>query len=624
MPARDDGPSVVRFADFQLDVRAGELRSGDRCILLHPQPLHILMRLLERPGELVTRDDLRREIWGDDTFVDFEHGLNAAIKRLREALGDSAQSPRFIETLPRRGYRLLVQRDGEPNGAPAMQAGAAPREARSRRTVAVATLVAIAAVLGGFLALNLAGTRDWLIGGPPHIRSVAVLPFTNQTNDAAQDYLADGIHEAVLTDLARMGGVKVVSRTSVMRYRNTRQSAADIGRELDVDALVEGSYARVGEHVRVTVRLAGSGHEALVWAGRYERPAGDLMPLSAEIARDIAGRIGVTVTAVPAASRTGDPAARPAAVDAYWKGRYLVNRFPTGRRAETLTAFDEAIRLDPSFAPALAARALMYGYQGRAGMMSPPLAFANARADAERALTLDGSLEEARAALGLSRLYRDWDWDGSGQELRRALASNPNNSWLYVFYADYLLVMNRPGEALEYARRGRDLDPFSAVARAAVGEALSAAGRFDDAIDECRKALDMEPRAMPAISCLEDALWWKGEREQTIRSVMRRFSGTPLTRDMEAALAAGGPAAALRVMVDRFTAAGASGLEVEPFNVARFYAALNEPDRAFTWLDRAFNERAPLLLQLRCNADFAPLRGDPRYADLVRRIGFPD
>ncbi len=615
----DPDPALLAFGPFELDVRSGELRTGQTRTILQQQPFRILLRLLERPGELVTREELRRELWSDDTFVDFEHSLNAAIKRLREALGDSAEAPRFIETLPRRGYRLVAP---VPQGGATGRAGMPATLRRNRRWRVAGTAAAVLAALGAaMVVLDVGGLRERLRG--PRFRSVAVLPFVNQSGSPADDAFAAGLHEGILTGLARLGSVKVTSRTSVTRYQATMKPAPAIAQELGVEALVEGTCLRVGDNLQITARLIDGRRDRLVWVGQYQRPVAGVLAVAGDVVRDIATGLRVDLTPEQAQRLAAPRPVEQRVLEPYLRGGSLALRFTPESVAAMFGAFDEAIRLDPAFAPALAARALAYSYVGKAGLMVPAGAFASAREDAERALSIDASLDEAEAALGLCHLYLEWDWDAAGRELRQALAFNPNNAWLYVLYSDYLLTAGRVDDALDQARRGRELDPLSAVARTAVGDALGAAGRHDEAVEECRQALELEPGAITARSCVEDNLFWSGQREAALRLVMDRLKGRPLAELIAAALRTSGPEGALRAMGDYFAAVGASAGRIEPFNMARFYAGAGDHDRAFAWLERAFGERAPLLLQLRYTADFNAMRSDARYQDLVRRIGFP-
>ena len=480
MKAPVEGP--VRFGAFQLDLRTGELRkAGDR-INLPDQPFQVLKALLDRPGDLVTREELRQRLWPAETFVDFEHGLNAAVRRLRDALGDSADVPRFVETLPRRGYRFIAPvtapavedqpapaRPGvedlhEGSGTPD-QTGAPRRLTRAWRLAVVAALTFVSAGI-----LWASGYRPWPLAGsrPPSPTGrfmLAVLPFENLTGDPDQEYLGDGMTEELIAQLGRMDPSRlgVIARTSAMQFKKTTKRADQIGSELDVSYLIEGSVRTTGSRIRIAVQLIEARSESQLWAEQYERDAKNLLTLQREVAeaitRQITTSLGVARSTVNADARRHSTIAE--AYDHYLRGRYHWRKDNAEGLEKGKEHFRKAIELDPSYALAYSGLADTYTFLGSDGFMPMREAYPLGRAAALKALELDDMLGEAHYSLAGITVDYYFDWIEGGRHFERAIELNPNYEPALRAYSFYLACMGRHGEALAFAERARDLDPVS-------------------------------------------------------------------------------------------------------------------------------------------------------------------
>ena len=433
----------MRFGGFQLDLQSGELFGNGKKNRLLGQPLQLLELLLQKPGQIFTREQIQQHLWKDGTVVEFEHSVNAAVKRLREALGDNAEKPAFIETIPRRGYRFIASVEDAtpvvgPGALPSNTAGQAKavsiaRPAEQTGGVAKAGLrprifsvaFAAAAGLALLLALYLPSLHRRAQGNSirPKIQSLAVLPLENLSGDPAQEYFADGMTDALITDLAQISSLRVISRTSVVRYKGQKKSLPEIARELNVDAVVEGSVVRSSNRVRITAQLIQAVPEHHLWASAYERAFTDVVALEGDVARAIASEVQVKLTPqVQARLSSPRPAVNPEAYEAYLRGRSLLFSFGSPEKAAEY--FKTAIEKDPNHAAAFAG--LSYSYVLRGGdPFSGREAMVLAEAAARKALALDETLAEAHAALGAVKYRYQWDWQGAEAEFRRASARCP-------------------------------------------------------------------------------------------------------------------------------------------------------------------------------------------------------
>jgi TolB-like protein/DNA-binding winged helix-turn-helix (wHTH) protein len=486
-----DSPTI-RFGVFELDPRTRELRKAGGKVRIQEQPLCVLVSLLERPGELVTRDELRQKLWQSDTFVDFDTGLNKAITKIRDVLGDSASSPRFVETLPKRGYRFIapVEKLAPEQGAPAP---AAPEPILPGTGHGWAKLAG-----AGLAVLLLLAAIAWLLrsreSAPARIRSIAVLPLDNLSGDSNQEYFADGITDELITDLAQIHSLRVISRTSVMQFKHTKKNLPQIASQLNVDAVVEGSVVHSGNNVRVTAQLLDARQDRHLWAASYEREMTDIIGLEGQVARAIADEVKVKLTPEEDARLAKRQPSNPEAYDALLKGRFLLNKRNGAAAEKAIGYFREATGKDPGNAEAWAALAGCYASLGAdIGAVDPAKVAPEARAAVAKALELDPNLAEAHGALARIKLWYDWDWAGSEREYRRAIELNPNDSMIHAGYSHYLLVRKRFDEALAENRRALELAPLDILGSMHLAWIYFDAREADQTLAQSKRVLEMDP-----------------------------------------------------------------------------------------------------------------------------------
>jgi TolB-like protein/DNA-binding winged helix-turn-helix (wHTH) protein/tetratricopeptide (TPR) repeat protein len=630
-----------RFGDFEFDSRARQLRKHGHTIRLHGQPIEILGLLLERPAEVVLREELRAKLWPEDTFVDFEHSLNAAVNKLREVLDDDANNPRFIETVPRRGYRFISavkQPDSQDLklAVPEMPASLespvviveSPIPSRRRRRsvfVTALVLVVVVAILFGF---DLGGVRHRLVGGPsvPRIQSIAVLPLENLSKDPEQEYFADGMTDQLITNLAQVSALKVVSRTSAMHYKGTKKSLSEIARELHVDAVVEGTVMHAGDRVRISAQLIDASTDHHLWAASYDRDLRDVLSMQDEVTRAIVGQVRVKLTAQEQARLANTHPINPDAFQLYLKGRYYWYKLNPEALQKATAYFQQALEKDPAYAPAYAGLADSYNALAFFSVFPPREVMPKAKAAAMKALELDDNLAEAHVSLGWSSFTYDLDWPAAGKHLQRAVVLKPAYPLAHSYYSLYLGALGRSEEGLTEAKRALDLDPVSPAILNYVAVQLYLARRFDEAIEQCRKALELDPSFAPAHGTLGHVYAAKGMYREALTEYEKfaALSGgspgsTALVGYAHARL--GQRSYALRVL-DQLRAA-AKQRYVPALSFAIVYVGLGEKEQAFLWLEKAYDERTNSLAYLKVAATWDPLRSDPRFADLVRRIGLP-
>jgi TolB-like protein/DNA-binding winged helix-turn-helix (wHTH) protein/Tfp pilus assembly protein PilF len=625
---------LIHFADFEVDLRAGELRKEGVKIRLQEQPFRVLTILLDFAGEVVTREELRSRLWPADTFVDFDHRLAAAISKLRDALDDSAESPRFIETVGRRGYRFLLP--VESAEAPADTVGGSQTQAslelpagtsRAREStwprVALAGGALMLLLVLGFLLL-----RRWRLtdSALPHISSIAVLPLENLSNDPEQQYFVEGMTDEIITDLAKLPGIRVISRTSAMQYKNTHKTMPEIARELNVDAVVEGTVLRVGNRVRIRTQLVYAPADRHIWAQAYERDLKDVLTLQANLAQDIAGEIELKLTSQQRANLATAHTVDPEAHELYFKGRYFWNKRDQEGLTKAIDYFQQAIAKDPTYAAAYAGLADSYALSGGFNLVPVGQAMPRAQAAAERALELDSNLAEAHASLGLIAPFNDWNWADAERHYERAIELNPNYATAHHWYAEgYLMPVGRADEAIAEIRKAQALDPLSAVIETDLGKELYFVRRYDEALVELRRALELDPNFVSAHNWISDTLLEKrlyndaiAELEKTkpfkeervyIRQTAYLYARTGRRAEARAALAK-----SLQLSKGKQVSSGA---------IALTYAALGEKNESFQWLEKAYTDRSSFMTSLKYWSAFDALRGDPRFADLLRRVGLP-
>jgi TolB-like protein/DNA-binding winged helix-turn-helix (wHTH) protein/Flp pilus assembly protein TadD len=631
----------LRFGVFELDLRAGELRKHGLRVRLQEQPFQVLAMLLERHGEVVTREELQKKLWPADTFVDFDHGLNKAINKVREALSDSAENPRFIETVARRGYRFLAEVQVADAGPVRRSEHAAqpPAEREVSDRPALAAKVAIpkrveasrAWMVSGFvLILLLALLATWklpsLYRPPTVIRSLAVLPLESLSNDASQDYFADGMTDELISNLGQISALRVISRTSVMAYKHARKPLPQIARELNVDAVVEGTVLRSGDRIRITAQLIEASADKHIWSQSYEGELRDTLALQNQVARAIADQIRINLNPQEQAALKNIKVVNPEAYESYLKGRYFWNKRSADSLKVALAYFNQAIDQDPKYAQAYSGLADTYALLGdwQFAVMTPKEALPKARAAAIKALELDSALGEAHNSLAFCLDGFDWDFDSAGKEFRRAIELNPGYATAHHWYAWHLSLLGQYDEAVAEMKKAENLDPLSLIINADLAELLALAHSYDESIRQSRKTIEMDPSFAIAHNHLAQAYLQKQMNDDAVvelQKAVQLSGGSPTcTANLARAYVATGKKSEAEKLLGNLKKRASPGYS-HGSEIAVIYAALGDRDQAMNWLEKGYEERFNPGVLLR--PGFDPLRSDPRFENLVRRIGLP-
>jgi TolB-like protein/DNA-binding winged helix-turn-helix (wHTH) protein/tetratricopeptide (TPR) repeat protein len=608
----------VRFGVFELDVRAGDLRKGGRKVKLEGQPLQILTLLLERPGELVTREELKRALWSADTFVDFELSINAAVKRLRQALDDSADTPRYVETLPRRGYRFIYPIT-ETRAAGVGAQSSLPKP-KPRRVAIIATL---AVLLAAMLAMLVAARRRPLGPRPAEsIRSIAVLPLENLTGDPQEEAFVDGLHDELITQLAQIGSISVTSRTSVMRYRKQNTPLPEIADDLGVDGIIEGAVRRNGDHFYLTVQLIAGRSDRHIWAQSYDRALPAMAGLPSEVVRNVAGTLRVNLTPQEQAhlQRQGD--VDPEVFRNYIKGKYYAGNWRPDDIRTALAFYQRALDIDPTFAPAWVEIGRCYSEHLPREGLSAEESYARAKAAARKAVELDETLWSAHHVLGAIAML-ELDWGTAEKEMHRARELNP--AWPGP--SRYLLVTGHPDEAVAAAEVDARNDPLSYSANVTLGWTYFMAGRHDQAIVSLLKTVQLNP----ANHLAHYELGWNYAKKGMFKEAVAECeTAISLMKEKEAAPAGCGWVFALAGQRERAlqmarSLEGRRGMNAIGAGVAHIYDALGDRERAIRILQqRSKQERRALPLTLLVSPMFSPeIRKDHRFQELIRHMGYP-
>ena len=576
----NDGSWVIRFSVFEADLRAGELRRNGSKVKLQEQPFQILAMLLERPGEIVTREELRARLWSANTFVDFDHGLNSAIRRLRDALGDSAENPSFVETLGRRGYRFI--------------APVASRVLQERQH--------------------------------EPIESVAVLPFANQSADPDTDYLSDGITESLINNLSQISTLRVMARSTVFRYKGKDADPRKVGSDLRVRAVVSGRLLKRGSSLIIHAELMDVATGSQLWGGQYNRQAENVFLLQDDLSREISEKLRLRLTGDEKRRLTKRYTEDAEAYRLYLKGRYHWNkRNPEGLQ-KAVDYFQQALNRDPVYPLAYAGLADAYAYLSFFHVVPPRQAMPKAKAAAVKALEIDDHLAEAHVSLGYVSFTYDGDWSAAGKHFEQALALNPIYSGAHTFYAFYLNSLGRSEEALAVAKDALDLDPASPPASHSLAVQLYLARQFDQAIEQAHNTLEMDANFAISYQLLGEVHVSRGQYREGLLA-LEKFSALSRTSPISRALVGysharlGERSAALRI-IEELTSASEHSF-IPAFLYALVYAGLEDKDQAFGWLEKAYEERFNRLAYLKQDALWDPLRSDPRFIDMLRRLGIP-
>lgn len=630
---------LIRFGDFEVDLDAGELRNGGANVKLRGQPVLVLAALLEQPGKIVTREELRTRLWLADTFVDFDHSLHASISRLRDALNDSSESPRFIQTVPRKGYRFVgtIFRETEQPAVELPQPPVLPAPVlakvlpqRSGARAASSSLLQLGAAAILFALLLLGGLYvGWRTLRPASVRSpitsIAVLPLRNLSGDPSQEYFADGMTEALITSLAKMSSLTVISRTSVMHYKTSAAPVSQIARELGVQAILEGSVARSGNRVRITAQLIDASRDRHLWADTYERNIGDVLSLQDAVAADVAGEVGIHLSS--ASALAADQHRIPAnAYETYLRGQYYWNQRTTEGDRRSLEQFQQAIKLDPEYALAYVGLADAWIGLGYYSVLPPKECFPHAEEAALEALKIDPNLGAAHASLGFVAFEYDWDGVRAEHEFKLATQLAPNYVYSHQWYAEYLMTVGRMDDAVGESKRALQIDPLSLPVNATSAWRFYAAHHADQALTLLRKNLDLDPRFALAHWELARIYEEQGKFSDEIAELKQGLDDSQNDPVLRASLArayalsgdtedAGKNLNALRRL--------SRHQYVSPYFFAWVEEALHDRTQTFANLEKAYDERSNWLVYLNIDPRFSSLHADPRFSSLIARMSKP-
>jgi TolB-like protein/DNA-binding winged helix-turn-helix (wHTH) protein/Tfp pilus assembly protein PilF len=647
---------TVLFGPYSLDVRCGELRKFGTKVKMGEQTFQILRLLLEAQGDLVTREELRAKLWAGDTFVDFDHGLNSAVQRLRDCLSDSAEKPRWVETVPRRGYRFVgqvewsektiangglretpqheptafaaselatEQKTPESTAAPAISHFQHWRTGRVARLVLLGLLgLAVTAVV--LVGLNVRGWRDgqFMRSSKPQIQALAVLPLTNLSGDPEQQYFADGMTESLITELGKISSPRVISRQSVMQYKGSKKSLQEIARELNVDAVLEGAVERTGDRVRVTIRLSRAFPERQLWAEEYDRSTRDVMTLQAEIARSVADEIQVKLTPEERTRLAASRSINPEAQDNYLRGLYLGSSYTEVGLQTAIAHFKNAIEKDPTYAPAYAELAMAYFWLGNPEQGGPSAreTMPKARAAVTKALQLDPLLARAHLALGLIVLTSDWDWPGAENQYQLALKLNPNCGECHGVYGALLMALGRNDEAIVQANRAIELDPLRTEYLESLAFIAFSSRQYDLAIKRCENLNSDNSHVLIGLSYAQKNMY-----PEAIANLEKAASGSGRLSINLGLLAQvyglAGKRHEAEKIIDELKESSRHHY-IFPSVFANAYLGLGDKDQALTFLERAYDEQDPALFHLKVSPLLDPLRSEPRFQALIRRVNF--
>jgi TolB-like protein/DNA-binding winged helix-turn-helix (wHTH) protein/Flp pilus assembly protein TadD len=601
--------------------------------------MELLILLVQRRGELVSREEIAGCLWGKNVFLDVDHSINTAIRKVRLALRDDPEKPRFVETVVGKGYRFaapVVCSNGDSNPqaqplpSPTQVASAVPVADERVVSVRMRVLLVGVAVLALFtVALVMkrgGGARGAM---QPAVNSLAVLPLKNLSGDSSQEYFADGMTEAVIGRLSMIRGLRVISRTSVMHFKDTRMSVPEIAKTLHVDAIVEGSVIREGGRVRVTVQLIRGATDEHIWAEEYQREYRGILALEEEVARTVAQQIKIRLTPQEQVGLAAARAVDPQVHESYLKGRYYLNERTEDSMNRSVAYFQQAIGRDPSYALAYCGLADAYALLGFRGGFPSKDALSRAKAAALKAIELDDTLAEPHASLAFIAETHEWDWATAEREYKRALELNPGDARAHHWYAGYLMYVGRFEEGIAEAKRARDLDPLSLPVNNALAGRLLVAGRVDEALAQLQQTLEMDPHFAPAHQTLGWAYLNMRKNHEAIQEFQQalQLSGTDdkdIMLDLGFAYATVGNQEKARGILAKLKKLHEQGL-IPSGSIAILYGALGELDEAFAWLEKAYEERDPELTYLQVpGRRFAPLRHDARFQQLVHRMGLPE
>jgi TolB-like protein/DNA-binding winged helix-turn-helix (wHTH) protein/Flp pilus assembly protein TadD len=624
------------FADYTLDQSRYRLQRGEDILRLEKRPMELLILLVERRGELVSREEIAERLWGKDVFLDVDRSINTAISKVRVALRDDPDNPRFVETVVGKGYRFAapVTCNGDSRAqaqplSPAAQIDSSPAVVSTQgRAPSMRLRVLVGAAVLALFAVTFVWMRSGVVKGTrqPAIKSLAVLPLKNLSGDPTQEYLADGMTEELIGRLAGIHNLRVISRTSVMRFKDTQVSVPEIGKTLGVDAVVEGSVIREGNTIRVHAQLIRAATDEHFWSESYDRDMRDVLALQSDVAQAIARKVEVTVSGEEHNRLAAVHPVSPEVYEDYLRGRFALAKSNSRTSAEeSIPYFNEAIRKDPTFAPSYMGLADAYAalttvfIGGEANKERPKATLA-----ARKALEFDPELVQAHVLLA-DMAREQWRWAEAEAEYRRALELSPNYAEAHSAMAFWLVSQGRAEEAVTSCRRARELDPL-AISGSELAWMLFYARRYDDAVQELRSVLAVDPDDAYALWILGFALIANHHPEGAVPVLEKGVSVSDRSPAIVGLLAhayaqAGRRADALRLLEELKRRKQTGYVPAAAF--VKVYLGLGDYDQAFFWLEEAYKEQSNLLQFLKVHPIFDPIRHDPRFADLVRRVGLP-
>jgi TolB-like protein/DNA-binding winged helix-turn-helix (wHTH) protein/Tfp pilus assembly protein PilF len=610
---------LYEFGPFRLDPKEHTLLRDGRPIPLRPKVFDLLLVLIENRGHLVDKEQLMSVVW-QEQFVE-EGNINKNVSMLRRALGEGDNGQQFIETVPKRGYRFIGDvRKVKTDEAPAAQNIPAKTQAFSRRWIPV--LITTALLIAGVAYFFIFKRR---VARTPIITSIVVLPLQNLSGDPAQEYFADGMTDALIGDLAQLGALRVISRTSAMHYKGTNKSLPEIARELKVDAVVEGTVQRSGDRVHVRAQLIHAPSDSHLWTAEYDRDLRDAFDLQSEVARAIASEVRIKITPAEQRLLVSKRVIAREAIDNYLQGRYFLNSRTEQNMRKAIEFFQSAIQADPNYAQAYAGLADCYNQLGTVmiGVMPPSEARKTAEAAAKKALEIDNDVAEAHATLGYVN-YFNWNWTTAEEEFKRSIELNPNYASAHSQYAYYLVALGRFDEAVAETNRAQELDPLSLSISAGRGFILENARRYEESIDQLRRVIAIDPNYY-------QAHWFLG-----LTYVANNQLPEAINEAEKAVEVSGRAPAALGVLGFAYGMAGKEReaqrvlnelLELQkrryvpPMTFIYLYIGLGDKDQAFAWLEKSYEERSNHLAFFKVSPTVDRLRSDPRFAQLLQRIG---
>ncbi len=644
---------IARFGVFEADLESRQLTKSGFRVRLQGKPFQVLALLMDRQGAIVTREELKEKLWPGDTFVEFDVGLNTAVKKLRAALNDSAENPRFVETVPRVGYRFVapvavskvsmaspvaevVSGSSTDESPESLISAAAAHDAiplpeipigygapRGRLGLLAWVTLLLILLTAGF-AIRMRFKTVSSVEHAPSIQAIAVLPLLNVSSDSSQEYFADGMTDEIITDLAKLAGPKVISRTSAMQYKGTRKTVPEIARELHVGAVLEGSVERSSDRMRVRVQLIEASTDQHLWAEAYDRQVSDVLLLEAELARDIARQIELRLTPQQQQNLTHNRTLNPLAFQDYLQGRHYWAMRTDESLKKAVEYFNLAIQEDPNDARSYAGLAQCYIVLPMLTKVSQAEAFPKARDAAAKALALDDSLADAHLSIAEVRLYQEWDFAGAEKEFKKTLDLNPNYSTGHQWYGEFLSLMARPEEAIRELQTALTLDPLSAVVHLQFGNTLQEARRYDRALDQYRESLKLDPQFYAPFEAISWLYRRQGKFVESIpplRTACQLHANPSLKRlidELPGAYSTGGKPGYLRQAINVH---GQYGRPL--YYLARDYADLGDRQAALAALNKSYENRDTELLWLLIDPELDPLRSDLRFQELVKKVGYP-